>query len=383
MSRTALVLGAGIGGLVAAETLRKLLPSSDRVIAVDRAANHFFAPSLLWLMTGQREPADFTRSLARLADRGVELRRGSVTRIDPRKREVEIDGQMIAADALVIALGADYAPEAIPGLADAGLNLYTMEGATAIRDALARFDGGRIVVMTAAPAYKCPAAPYEAAMLVDSYLRKRGVREKASIEFFAAEPQPMIVTGPVIGAAVRGMLEARGIAYHPEHQVKQVDPVAHKIGFANGATAQFDLLLYVPPHRAPAVVREAGLTNDSGWIAVDRHNMQTTFDKVFALGDITTIPLKMGRPLPKAGVFAHAQAEVVANNIAQVWTGKGVPRQFTGEGMCFIETGAARAGIGKGNFYAEPTPQVEMRGPSLLWHAGKILYEKYWLYRRF
>ncbi len=383
MSRTALILGAGLGGLVAAETMRKLLPASDRVIAVDRAERHFFPPSLLWLMVGERKPEDFTRSLDRLIGRGVEFRHGDVTRIDPQRREVEVAGESLAADALVIALGAEYATEAIPGLAQAGLNLYTMEGATAIRDALARFEGGRIVVLTAVPMYKCPAAPYEAALLVDAHLRKRGLRDKVTIEFFAAEPRPMFVAGPELGAAVRGMIEARGIAYHPEHQVKDIDPAAHRIGFANGVSAEFDLLFYVPPHRAPAVAREAGLTNDTGWIPVDRHTLQTQFDNVFALGDITTIPLKMGRPLPKAGVFAHAQAEVVAHNIAHAWTGKGTSRQFTGEGMCFIEAGGGRAGIGKGNFYAEPTPQVKMRGPNLFWHAGKILYEKYWLYRRF
>lgn len=383
MSRTALILGAGIGGIVAAQTLRKLLPASDRVIAVDRAAQHLFQPSLLWLMTGTRQPADFTRSLDRLANKGVEMLRGTVTRIDATRRETEIDGKTIAADALIIALGADYAPEAIPGLADAGMNLYTMEGSTAIRDTLARFQGGRIVILTAAPAYKCPAAPYEAAMLVDSYLRKRGLRDQASIEFFAAEPRPMFVAGPEIGAAVRGMIEARGIAYHPEHQVKDIDPAARRIAFANGTTAEFDLLIYVPPHRAPAVVREAGLTNESGWIAVDRHSLQTQFDNVFAIGDVTTIPLKMGRPLPKAGVFAHGEAEVVAHNIAQAWIGKGRPHQFSGDGACFIETGGGRAGFGRGDFYAEPTPQIRMRGPSLFWHASKIVYEKYWLYRRF
>ncbi len=231
--------------------------------------------------------------------------------------------------------------------------------------------------------YKCPAAPYEAALLVDSHLRKRGQRDKATIEFFAAEPRPMFVAGPVVGAAIRGMIEARGIAYRPEHQVKDVDPAARRIGFANGASAEYDLLIYIPPHRAPAVVREAGLTNESGWIPVDRHTLQTPFESVFALGDITSIPLKMGRPLPKAGIFAHGQAEVVAHNIARAWTGKGAPRQFAGKGMCFIETGRGQAGIGKGNFYAEPMPQVEMRGPNFLWHAAKILYEKYWLYRRF
>ena len=383
MSRTALVLGAGLGGLVAAETLRKLLPASDRVIAVDRAGRHFFPPSLLWLMVGERTPEDFTRSLDRLIGRGVEFRHSEVARIDPQRREIEIAGETLAADAMVIALGAEYAPEAIPGLPQAGLNLYTMDGAIAIRDTLARFEGGRIVVLTAAPMYKCPAAPYEAALLLDSHLRQRGVRDQTAIEFFAAEPRPMAVTPPELGAAVRGLIEARGIAYHPEHQVKEIDPVARRIDFANGVSAEYDLLLYVPPHRAPAVARAAGLLNESGWIPVDRHTLQTQFDKVFALGDITIIPLKMGRPLPKAGVFAHGQAEAVAHNIAHAWTGKGTPRQFSGVGMCFIEAGGGRAGIGKGNFYAEPTPQVEMRQPNLMWHAAKILYEKYWLYRRF
>jgi len=383
MSRTVLVLGAGIGGIVAAETLRKLLPASDRVIAVDRAAQHFFPPSMLWLMVGERAPEEFSKPLDRLLRRGIEFRRGNVTRIDPARREVEIDGESLRADALVIALGAEYAPETIPGLAAAGLCIYTMEGATAIRDALARFSGGRIVILTAAPQYKCPAAPYETALLVDGYLHKRGLREKTTIEFFAAEPRPMFVAGPELGAAVRGMVEGRGVAYHPEHQVKEVDAANRRISFANGASTEFDLLLYVPPHRAPTVVREAGLTNESGWVPVDRNTLQTPFENVFAIGDITTIPLKMGRPLPKAGVFAHGQAEVVAHNIAHAWTGKGEPRQFTGEGLCFIETGGGRAGIGKGNFYAEPTPQVEMRGPNRFLHMGKILYEKYWLYRRF
>lgn len=383
MARTALVLGAGLGGLVAAETLKKLLPGDDRVIAVDRLERHFFPPSLLWLMVGEREPEDFTRSLDRLVGRGVEFRHGSVTRVDPNRREVDVDGKALAADALVVALGAEYAPEIIPGLPDAGLNLYTMAGATAIRDALARFKGGRIVILTAAPMYKCPAAPYEATLLVDSLLRRRGLRGNIDIGFFAAEPRPMFVAGPEMGAAVRALIEARGIAYHPEHQVKEVDPSSARIAFANGNAAGYDLLLYVPPHRAPAVVREAGMVNESGWIPVDRHTLQTPHEGVFAIGDVTTIPLTMGRPLPKAGIFAHGQAEVVAHNIAHAWSGKGTPRRFTGEGMCFIETGGGRAGIGKGDFYAEPVPQVQMHAPNLLWHAGKVLYEKYWLYRRF
>lgn len=383
MDRTALILGAGLGGIVAAETLRRLLPAGDRVIAIDRADSHFFPPSLLWLMVGKRAPAEFSRPLERIVARGVEFRRGNITRIDPERRTAEFDGQALTADAMVIALGAEYAFEAVPGLADAGLCIYTLDGAAAIHDALAGFAGGRIVVLTAAPMYKCPAAPYEAALLADAFLRERGVRERAEIRFFAAEPRPMLVAGQEVSDAVRGMIEARGISYYPEHQVTAVDAAARKIAFANGVTADFDLLLYVPPHRAPAAVREAGLTNETGWVAVDRHTLQTRFDGVFALGDITIIPLKMGRPLPKAGVFAHGQADVVAHNIAQSWTGKGEPRRFDGEGLCFIESGGGRAGMGKGNFYAEPTPQVKMHRPSFIWHMGKVLQERYWLWSRF
>ena len=383
MARTALVLGAGLGGLVAAEELRNLLPADDRIVVVERNGSHHFPPSLPWLMVGHRSEAAISRSYERLDRRGIVFRQGEVTRIDPTRRSAEIDGQAIAADALIVALGADYADEAIPGLAQAGLSLYTLDGAHAIRQALATFKGGRIVILTAAPAYKCPAAPYEAALLVEASLRRGGGRSSARIDFFAAEAAPMAVTGPQIGDAVRGMLQARGIGYFPEHQVTTVDAAARKLVFANEAEADFDLLLYVPPHRAPAAVREAGLCNESGWVPVDRHTLQTRFDGVHAIGDVTTIPLAMGRPLPKAGVFAHGQAEVVAHNIARMWTGKGEARQFQGAGMCFIETGERRAGMGKGNFYAEPTPQVRMHAPGLLWHAGKIAYEKYWLWSRF
>ena len=383
MSRTALVLGAGLGGMVAAQALRRLLPRSDRVVLVEREERHVFPPSLLWLMVGERSAEAISRPVEHAVREGIELVRGDVTAIDLAARTVRVGQQILQGDAIIIALGAEYAPQSIPGLAEAGLCLYTLAGATAIRETLERFERGRIAVLTAAPAYKCPAAPYEGALIVDSFLRQQGRRDKITMEFYAAEPGPMMVAGPAVSAGVRGMLETRGIGYHPEHQVKAVDPRARRLEFTNGASAEFDLLLYVPPHRAPAAVRDAGLTNESGWIPVDRHTLATKHPGVHAIGDITVIPLKMGRPLPKAGVFAHGQAEVVAHNIARDWSGKGAARRFEGEGMCFIETGGGRAGMGRGNFYAEPVPDVRLHQPGLLWHGAKVLYEKYWLLTKF
>lgn len=380
---TILILGGGVGGLVAANELRAALPREHRVVLVEREAAFVFAPSLLWLMTGDRAAEKISRPLARVERKGIELIRGEIQKIDADRREVVVDGRVLAGDYLVIALGAELAPETIPGLAKAGHNFYTLAGAESLRDALARFTGGRLVVLTAAPAYKCPAAPYEAAMLLEHACRKRKLRDKTQLDLFAAEPGPMGVAGPDVSKGVRLMVEDKGIGYHPEHQVADVDPVARLIKFKNGVEASYDLLAYVPPHRAPRVVREAGLVGESGWITVDRHTMATRHERVFALGDVVGIPLAMGKPLPKAGVFAHAEAEAVARNIARAITGDGEPATFDGAGECFVETGGGKAGFGKGNFYAEPTPQVTLHPPGRRWHAGKVLFEKYWLRKWF
>lgn len=382
-SKTILILGGGVGGLATAATLRKRLSRSHRIILVDKERDHLFQPSLLWLMTGARRPEQIVRSLDCLNNKGIEVIRGTVESIDPERRSAVVNVITYTGDFLVIALGAELVPESIPGLPEAGHSFYALEGAMALQKALQGFDAGRLVVLTAAPAYKCPAAPYEAAMLLESYLRKRGIRDQVKIDLYAAEPGPMGVAGPAVSAAVRGMVEAKGISYHPEHQIASVDPQNKKLHFTNGVEAGFDLLAYVPPHLAPRAVRESSLVNEAGWIPVDRSTLQTRFEGVFALGDITTIPLKMGKPLPKAGVFAHGQAEVVANNLVQAITGKGRPASFTGYGECFVEIGDGRAAVGAGNFYGEPTPQVQMKAPSRRWHLSKVLFEKHWLWRWF
>ncbi len=382
-SKTVIVLGGGIGGIVAATRLRKLLPRAHRVVLVEREARHVFSPSLLWLMTGARTAPAISRPLAKLDSRGIERIQGEITRIDPDQRSVEVNGEVHRGDYLVIALGAELAPETIPGLAAAGHNFYTLAGAEALRDARLKLSAGRLVVLVSGIPFKCPAAPYEAALLLAADLRRRGLRERVAVDLYSPEPGPMPVAGPEVSRQVRAMVEGQGIGYHPEHAVKEVDPAARTIRFANGASAPFDLLAYVPPHRAPAVVRAAGLTGESGWVPADKHTLATKFPGVYALGDVAAIPLVIGKPLPKAGVFAHGQAEVVAHNIAAAILGRPADARFNGHGECFVEIGDGRAGFGSGNFYGEPTPQVRLRAPGRLLHLAKVAFEKYWLFRWF
>jgi sulfide:quinone oxidoreductase len=379
-AKTILILGGGVGGVATARALRKILRREHRIVLVDRERDHVFAPSLLWLMVGQRTPAAIRRPLARLGRKGIEVRFGDVQRIDPERRLVTVDGDVLSCDYLVIALGAELCPEAIPGLTEAGHNFYTLPGAQALWSALQRLRTGRIVVLTAAPAYKCPAAPYEGAMLIDGWFRRHGLRDAVRIDVYAAEPAPMGVAGPEVSSAVKQLLAAKGISYHPEHQVTTVDEAQKRLTFANGVQADFDLLAYVPPHRPPAAIRESGMVSGTGWMSVDRYMLATQWPQVYAIGDVVAIPLTLGKPLPKAGVFAHREAEVVARNIARAVAGHGTPARFDGHGECFIETGDGRAGFGGGDFYAEPKPSVTLRGPSRRWHLGKVWFEKSWLY---
>lgn len=390
-STTTLILGGGVGGVVTARTLRKKLPSEHRVIIVDREYDHLFAPSLLWLMTGQRSAGKIRRPLGRLGKKGIEVKHAEIQSIDPGAHRVGlVQGRSgdtkgaqseLDADYIVVSLGAELAPDLIPGLEESGHNFYTLAGAESFWAALRDFDGGRIIILTATPSYKCPAAPYEAAMLIQDYCDKSGVGARTQVELYTAEAGPMGVTGPDVSAGVRMMVEDKGISYHPDRQVEEVDTQARRITFEDGTTAEFDLLAYVPPHRAPQVVRDAGLVDDSGWIPVDANTMDTEFDRVYAIGDVTGIPLEMGKPLPMAGVFAEREGRAVAANIALDITGRGDAASFNGYGECFVETGGRRAGFGKGNFYALPTPQIQLFGPSRRWHIGKVIFEKDWFRR--
>jgi len=377
--RAVVVLGGGVGGVVAANELRQRLNPGDRVTVVEREARHLFQPSLLWLLVGRRRPERISRLLRGLLAPGIEVLAAEVRAIDPAGRRVETSGGPLAFDALVVALGAELAPDALPGFGEAAHNIFSVAGAAACARELALFRGGRLVVFVSTLPYKCPAAPYEATLLLDDELRRRGVRSATEIELYTPEPQPMPVAGPVVGEALMALLRARGIRYHPSTPVARVEPASRELVLADGTRVAYDLLAGVPPHRPPGALQGSGLVNGSGWATVDRRTLQTASDGVFAIGDATAVSLANGKPLPKAGVFAHAQALVVARRIAADLGARPAASEFDGYGYCWVETGRGAAAFGVGDFYAEPDPAVTLRRPNSAWHAGKVLFERYWL----
>jgi sulfide:quinone oxidoreductase len=378
------VLGGGVGGQVAAGELRRLLPPPHRVTVVDRERRHAFAPSFLWVMTGDRRPDAVAGSLAALVSPGVHVIHAEVQRIDRAARRVELDGAVVEYDYLVIALGADLAPDLVSGLGDAAHTFYTLDGSARLREALDSFDGTHVAVVVAGVPYKCPGAPHEGAMLIADYLRRKRQR-RVEVALFSPESQPMPVAGPALGSAVKQMLEERQIVFHPSHKLTEVRPGSRTLVFEHHAPASCDLLVAIPPHRPPKVVADTGLVNAAGWVQVDPGTLATQDERVFAVGDVTAIPLpgrwKPDVPLmlPKAGVFAHAQALVVARRIAARVVGREVPDTFCGDGFCMLEAGGGAAGIAFGDFFASPSPRVQVRATGRTWHLGKILFERWWL----
>ncbi len=381
--KTILILGGGIGGQVAANILRKQISREHRVILVDRRRDYVFSPSLLWLMVGQRKLEQIYRPLDLLSRKGIEVVHADITKIDPAARSVVAGDRTLTGDYLIISLGAELAPEAVPGLREGAHSFYEPSGAEKLWEAVRKFSGGRVVLLVAATPFKCPAAPYEAAMLLEDYFRKRGLRDNVSLSIYTPEPLPMPVAGPAVGNAVKGMVEAKGIGFHPQMKITSVNAPSKELVFENGQRIGYDFLIAIPPHRAPLVVRDSGLSGESGWIPVDARTLKTRYDDVYAIGDITTVMLPVGKPLPKAGVFAHYEAEAVAKNIAAELAESQPTHTFNGHGYCFLEMGGGRAGFAGGDFYAAAGPQVKIRRPGFHWHWGKILFERWWLSRWF
>ncbi len=380
--KTIVVLGGGVGGLVAANRLRKLLPREHRVVLVDRNVWHSFAPAYTAVMLGAKVAAQISRDLRRLNRKRIDFIADEIIAIDLSRSTVHLDGEELAYDYLIVSTGTQYSVGDISGLGTA-YTYYTLEGAEGLCEELANFTSGRIAIVVAGMPYKCPAAPYEGALLLDHYFRRRRLRDEVEIRLFTPEPRPFPVAGAAIGEAVTELLAGREIWYSPSSRLQAVDPEARRLDFQDGIDAPYDLLIGVPIHEVPTVVREAGLAEAGGWVKVDRETLATQFERVYAIGDVTGIPLANGLPLPKAGVFAHGEAEVVARNIAAEINDGETRWAFGGEGSCFLETGYGKAAYVTGNFYAEPDPDVKMRQPSFLWRWVKEGFVRTWLYRWF
>jgi sulfide:quinone oxidoreductase len=365
-----LVLGGGFGGLAAATRLRLRLPESVEVVVVDRQPRFMAGLRKSWALVGAADLGRGERPLASLEARGIRFVQGEIESIDVETRSAFVDGQRLQAEAVVVGLGSQPVPEAVPGFADHVLNVYDRAVVPRAAQAILEFRGGRIGIGIFGSPYPCPPAPFEMACLVRDALTARGVA--ANVEVFS----PAAMTLPVLGASSCSVIETRlaeyGVAFLGNHKPTSVE--AGKVEF-QGRSREYDLLLGVPAHACPKVIVESGLVDGAAWVRPDPATLQTRFPGVYAIGDCIEISLANGLALPKAGVFAEAQGITCAERIAASLLGRPSEARFSGEGYCFLEVGEGKAMRVAGDFLATPAPAVTVEEPTPQAHAAKRAFE--------
>ena len=350
-----LVLGAGFGGLELTTRLSEEFGDDVEVVLIDKADGFVFGFSKLDVMFG-RAVHEVRHPYADILKPGVRFVRATVSSIDPTTRSVETDVGHFEADVMVVALGADLDPGATPGLVEAGNEFYTVEGAFALRDVLATFGGGRVIVGVTSTPFKCPPAPSETVLLLHDYLSARGVRDRSEISLVMPLPVPI----PPSPAASEALLEAfaqRDIRWYPNRLIRELDPVDKVARCADGTEMPYDLFLGVPTHRVPAAVLESGMTVE-GWVPVNPLTLETSYPGVFAVGDVTSVGT------PKAGVFSERQAAVAADRIVSVLRGGAGTSEYDGAGTCYLEFGDDQVARVDVTFAAGHTPTGTYKGPS-------------------
>ena len=381
---TVVILGGGTGGVVCANVLGKTLGKGHRVVLVDRKDSHVFMGSYPLLMINKRKAGDITRKLENLAKKGVEFIHSEVKKILTEQSAVQTDSGYIEYDYLIISLGAEHHPETVPGFAEGAYNIYNFDDVIRLGSHLQTIRGGKIVLFISSLPFVCPPAPYEIVFLLDEYFRERGIRDKVELSLVTPEQAPEPLAGPRVGASVRRMLKERRIGLTTNARVLTLDPSSKTLALDQGINVQADLFLGIPSHWGPTVMRSTGLVEEGGWLEVDPYTLETKRKNVFAIGDATGLRLPvMNVFAPKAGIFAHYQAEVVSRNIALLIKGEKARFRYTAKGLCIMNTGFGRARYSTVRYFTKPKPFITLLRPARWAYWAKLAFEKYWLTRFF
>jgi sulfide:quinone oxidoreductase len=267
-----------------------------------------------------------------------------------------------------------------PGWGERVHTFYELEAATRLRDALAHFDGGRLVVDIADMPIKCPVAPIEFVFLADWFLRERGVR--ARTEIVLATPLDGCFTKPIASKHLTHLLDEKGIGLELEFAAGEIDGVEGVLTSYDGRSVDFDLLVTVPLHGGARYVGASeGLGDALDFVPTDLKTLQARVGpNVFALGDATDLSSS------KAGSVAHFEAELLDRNVARFLAGDDLEQRFDGHSNCFIETGYHKALLIDFNSEYEPVPgrfptalgPLPLLRESRLNHVGKLLFQ--WIY---
>lgn len=360
-----LVLGGGVGGTFVANKLAKHTDIIE-VTVVDATGVHHYQPGLLYVPFGWEQPERLRHDERKLLHPAVQLVSAPVRMIDVERRQLFLlnDGTL-PYDYLIIATGSCPVPEEVEGLAEGGHHFYTEPAALKLKEALNNFQGGRIVVGIGGFPYKCPPAPIEFTLLLDDWLRQRGLRSKTEITFVT--PLPQVFTIPTVVPMIEELFARKGIRVETFFNTEFVDFQKQRVVSLEGTELDYELLVLIPPHRGAPVIDASGIGDKGGWIPTDKFTLQVKgHERLFAIGDATDLPVS------KSGAAAHFEAPIVVKNLINLVNGKEPDAKYNGDVMCFVETGEGKATVLRFNYERPPQPPK----PSAWYHWLKAIMNR-------
>ena len=349
-----LILGAGTAGTMMANRLRRRIPAGEwQVTIVDQEQTHYYQPGFLFLPFGIYSADDVTRPKRQFLPKGVEYIEAEIDKVDPEQNRVLLGtGDSLGYDLLIIATGANTAPDQIEGMTGTDwrksvFDFYTFDGAAALRQALEDWKGGRLVVHVCDMPIKCPIAPLEFAFLADWWLTKRGQRDKTELVFVT--PLSGAFTKPIASRVLGHMLEDKRIRVITDFSIGSVDNDQHKIVSWDQQEVGYDLLVTVPTNMGDPAMERSGLGDELNFVVTDQHTLRSKqHENIFVIGDATDLPTS------KAGSVAHFEGEVLTENILHYAKGEPLESDFDGHANCFIESGHGKAVLLDFNYDLEP-----------------------------
>jgi sulfide:quinone oxidoreductase len=386
--RRLVVLGAGTAGTMLVNSLRPRLDDREwSITVVDQDRWHLYQPGLLQLPFGVTTTDELLRPRADYLPHGVGFELSPIERVDPEAHRVRLqDGRSLEYDYLVIATGTSPRPEETPGMTGEAwqhsiFDFYTLEGARALRDRLATWRGGRLVVHVVDTPIKCPVAPLEFSFLADAFFEERGLR--AAVDLTYVTPLEGAFTRPVASSRLGSMLEQRHIALEGDFLTERIDAERRTVVSYDGREVPFDLLVTVPLNMGADFVARSGLGDELNYVPVDRETMVSkAHPDVFVLGDANDLPTS------KAGSVAHFSVHVFVENFLELVKGRPMTHTFDGHANCFVESGHGKALLLDFNYDTEPLPgrfplpgvgPLRLLGESHLNHLGKAGFAwAYW-----
>ncbi len=352
--KTLVILGGGTAGTMTANKLRDRLAEGEwRIVVVDKDDHHDYQPGYLFVPFGINKVKQIRKARHTFLDPRLDYVTGDVDRVDPQAQQVFLqDGRELAYDYLVIATGTTPRPDQTPGMLgpqwrESVHEFYTYEGSIALKQALKRFTGGRLVMHITELPIKCPVAPLEFVMLADDYLTKKGIREATEIVYVT--PLDGAFTKPVASRELGSHLSKRRIKVEADFMIESVDQEAKVIRSYDEREVAYDMLVTVPLNMGADYVARSGLGDELNYVPVDKHTMQSSaYETIFALGDAGNLPTS------KAGSVAHFSVEVFVENFVQLADGQPMTHRFDGHANCFVESGKGKALLLDFNYDTEP-----------------------------